>query len=88
MSTEQTIKNNEKIIRSGQLSSVSLVKLSLQLKKKKGNKVNKQAKPYSTTMYTAPPVSERESWCQDEGTERDTETPMKQESFLARGLEL
>lgn len=37
-------------------------------------------------MYTASRAKgERESWCRDEGRGRETETPVKQESFLARG---
>lgn len=43
-----------------QFSNESLIsKLSLQFKKKGKKKVNKQAKLYSTTMYTAPRVKER-----------------------------
>lgn len=71
-----------------QFSNESLIsKLSLQFKKKKKEKkVNKQAKLYSTTMYTAPQVKERAgAMMKGKGMKQ---TPVKQESFLAQRLEL
>lgn len=55
-------------------------KLRLQLKEK----VKKQAKLYSTTMYTASRWRERAGVVM-KGKGREMETPVKQESFLARG---
>lgn len=57
-------------------------KLSLQLKK--SNQASKALQHYYVHSFS----SEGESWCHDEGKGRETETPVKQESLLARRLQL
>lgn len=70
-----------------QFSNESLIsKLSLQFKKK--GKKGKQASKALQHYYVHSSSGERESWCHDEGKGRETETPVKQESFLAQRLEL
>lgn len=55
---------------------------------KKRGKKGKQASKALQHYYVHSSSGERESWCHDEGKGRETETPVKQESFLAQRLEL
>lgn len=86
MNTKQTSlkKKKKKINQFAVVSSPVVSKLSLQLKKEKRKQASKALQHYYVHSFSG----ERESWCHDEGEGRETETPVKRESFLAQGLEL
>lgn len=67
------------------MTLVSKFSLQLKKKKKKSKQASKALQHYYVHSFSG---EERESWCHDEGKGRETETPVKQESLLARRLEL